>query len=790
MDEQKYSNLSANMPVASFYQTIIENATDGVVVLDSTSKYSYISPSSYKMFGYEVAEMRLLEPTALTHPDDLQFVLSEIQKVIQNEAYKPVIEYRFRKKNGEWIWIESIFSNLFSNPLVNGLVINFKNISERKENLKLLKYISDLQSVVIEIGSKFMNGSLSEVDIQKNAALEILGRFIDADRSYIFKYDFEQKIAINTHEWCNEGVEPQISSLQNVSLNEMGYWPEQHAKGKLIKIPDMDLEKDEDVKKALSEQGIKSLIAIPIMQNSLCIGFVGIDSVSKMQIFDENVVAILRLFAQQLSDFNKKLSAELLLITNEARYRLTQQVGGIGSWEYCIRKDKYWNSSQLRKLFGIDEESTDFDEINELIQSAICSKLPVDKALHDLINEPKPYDLEFEIIRKNDGEKRTLYAYAELVPDLDCNYTLVRGIVRDITERRKREIKLKNSEALLAATLRHSRFSIWSVELSHKLLYLNDTFANEVFRSFGIKLEVGMKLIEVLPQEVGALWLDRYNRAFANQSFIEEDIIDLGDRKIYIEISSTPIIVDGQVIGASFYGEDISSRKVAELKLIQSTQNLHKVLNVSSQFLKPKSKDLDFEHIVGVLSQVSGAKYVVFNRVFDDYSQAVSIIGLDNAREAIQKHLNIDIDNHKWKREEFIESKLTNNKITILSDIGSIMFANFNSSVIRLIISRYNIGNVAVLRIEGNDKMVGNLIFIFEKGKKIENNELIEMLSYQLGQFIERLNAEQAIQQKVIEMERFHKLTINRELNMIELKKEVNELLKKAGQDAKYRIVN
>jgi PAS domain S-box-containing protein len=124
--------------IASFYQTITENASDGVIILDNTFKYSYISPNAYKMFGYEPSEMRLLEPSKLTHPDDLEFVLTEIQKTIQNPDFKPTLEYRFLKKNGDWIWIESKISNLFSQPNVNGLVINFKEITERRiANLKL-----------------------------------------------------------------------------------------------------------------------------------------------------------------------------------------------------------------------------------------------------------------------------------------------------------------------------------------------------------------------------------------------------------------------------------------------------------------------------------------------------------------------------------------------------------------------------------------------------------------------------------------------------------------------------
>jgi len=776
--------------IASFFQTITENASDGVVVLDSTQKYTYISPNAYKMFGYDSSEKFTLNPYELTHPDDLEFVASEINKTIQDPKYKPTLEYRYLKKSGEWLWIESKFSNLFSNPNINGFVINFKDITERKANLERLKYISDLQNVVIEIGSKFMNSSLYDVDNQINSALKILGRFVNADRIYIFSYDYELKQAINTYEWCSNNVEPQIENLQHVPFEVMGYWPEKHAKGEVIEIPDMDFEENEDVKKALSEQGIKSLIAFPIFQNNRCIGFAEVDSVDKMRIFDQNIVIIFKLFLQQLSDYYKKLNAESLLKINEARYRLTQEVGGVGSWEYSISKNKYWNSYQFRKLFGIiDEKITDLDEIHRLVQSTICNPPLVQQALTNLINDEKPYDLEFEIIRLGDGEKRVLYSHAQLVFDLENNETIVRGIVRDITTRLDREQKLKKSEALLAATLRHGRFSIWSVDLNHKLIYINETFTNEIFHTFGIKLEVGMELLKVLPQQMHALWLDRYKRTFANQSFIEEDVIELNEKKIYTEISSIPIIVDGEVIGGSFYGEDITYRKVAEQKLVQNAENLSVLLKASNEFVKPKDLYVNYNRVTNDLRELTGARYVVFNQLYDGYSKTISLSGLDNSRDIIKKYLNIDIVNEKWKRQEAFEAKWMHQKLTVFKDISSILFTDFNATLINLIIKNFNIGNVAIVRIEGNEKVVGNLIFIYEKGKTMENPELIEMFSYQLGQFIERLKAEEALIQKMNEMERFHKLTINRELNMIELKKEVNELLKKMGQEERYRIV-
>ena len=85
--------------------------------------------------------------------------------------------------------------------------------------------------------------------------------------------------------------------------------------------------------------------------------------------------------------------------------------------------------------------------------------------------------------------------------------------------------------------------------------------------------------------------------------------------------------------------------------------------------------------------------------------------------------------------------------------------------------------------------MIGNLYLFFEQSKDIQNIELCELFANHIGEFLGRKISESKLTQKMDEMERFHRLTVGRELTMIELKKEVNELLRQLGKEAKYKIV-
>ncbi|HET7733517.1 MAG TPA: PAS domain S-box protein, partial [Paludibacter sp.] len=118
--------------VNKHYQAIIEKSPAGFVLLDSDGLFKYFSPSALRMFGFDKPDILPVHPNDLTHPDDLPFVLGNLERLIQDPKLTPVLEYRFKHKSGEWKWIESTFSNLFDDPAVESIVINFRDITERK----------------------------------------------------------------------------------------------------------------------------------------------------------------------------------------------------------------------------------------------------------------------------------------------------------------------------------------------------------------------------------------------------------------------------------------------------------------------------------------------------------------------------------------------------------------------------------------------------------------------------------------------------------------------------------
>lgn len=137
------------------------------------------------------------------------------------------------------------------------------------------------------------------------------------------------------------------------------------------------------------------------------------------------------------------------------------------------------------------------------------------------------------------------------------------GTFRNITERKKSEEALYTSEANLHAIVENTMESIWSINSKYEILHINNVFVQAFQNSFGVKLSKGSNIVDALPQALKQIWKDRYDRAFKNEHFVFEDKIDLGSTSIYIEVAMNPIVLDGIVVGASFYGRDISVQKRA-----------------------------------------------------------------------------------------------------------------------------------------------------------------------------------------------------------------------------------
>jgi signal transduction histidine kinase/ActR/RegA family two-component response regulator/PAS domain-containing protein len=197
------------------------------------------------------------------------------------------------------------------NKYVVGVVYDITEIeTARTQSI----YRSQLETLLIELSMKVIRSGPDDLDTVTNQALQVVGSFVGADRAYRFSYDFNANVTHNTHEWCNEGITPEIDNLQNISNINIEAWTSSHLRGLPMYVARvLDLPKDNRLRTILEPQGVRSLITIPLMEANNCLGFIGFDSVKQERNWNDVDISVLKLLAELLTNAHIKAEHELTL---------------------------------------------------------------------------------------------------------------------------------------------------------------------------------------------------------------------------------------------------------------------------------------------------------------------------------------------------------------------------------------------------------------------------------------------------------------------------------------------
>jgi PAS domain S-box-containing protein len=245
----------------------------------------------------------------------------------------PMGVYHPIKKKYTWILINAYPEFEQGQQVPYQVYATFTDVTELIETEKRLIKERRLQELFALVSRTFIHVAPSELDRKIDALLKDLGEFIDADRMYIFTYDLVKMTATNTYEWCAPGIAPQIAYLQNTPVDLLTDWINKHKEGKTVWINDVNaLPVSSQVRTILEPQEIKSMIAVPLMDGNLCIGFVGLDAVTHHHTFSEEEETLLRVFADALVNLYKRLDSDKRL--RSSSYMLNERIKELR----CIHK--------------------------------------------------------------------------------------------------------------------------------------------------------------------------------------------------------------------------------------------------------------------------------------------------------------------------------------------------------------------------------------------------------------------------------------------------------------------
>ncbi|MES1249456.1 MAG: PAS domain S-box protein, partial [Chitinophaga rupis] len=124
------------------FRSLIEKGTDIIVVVGNEGHIAYTSPSIERYFGITDAENLGKNAFDYIHPEDLPRLVETFMEVLNSPGKPTFVQARAQSKEGRHIWVEGIVTNLLGVEGVNGVVCNFRDVTERKEIEKKIMQVS------------------------------------------------------------------------------------------------------------------------------------------------------------------------------------------------------------------------------------------------------------------------------------------------------------------------------------------------------------------------------------------------------------------------------------------------------------------------------------------------------------------------------------------------------------------------------------------------------------------------------------------------------------------------
>ncbi len=114
------------------FRALVENSHEAIVVLKGDGTISFGTTAVERMLGYTSEDLLGTGGFGFAHPDDMPKVMESFTHLMENPSSVVHIELRIQHKDGSWRIVEAVARNLLENKAVEGIVINWRDITERK----------------------------------------------------------------------------------------------------------------------------------------------------------------------------------------------------------------------------------------------------------------------------------------------------------------------------------------------------------------------------------------------------------------------------------------------------------------------------------------------------------------------------------------------------------------------------------------------------------------------------------------------------------------------------------
>jgi PAS domain S-box-containing protein len=302
---------------------IITEQSPNMIFINKGGRVVYVNRRCTQEMGYSKADLYApdFDFMRLIAPESVDLIRSNLAKHMQGQEVAPS-EYYLITKKGKKITV-IITTKLIRYQGEAAILGIITDLTGRKHAEEELQYRLRFQNLITKISSQFVNLHPAQIDDEIDRTLQLIGEFAEADRSYVFQFSDDQKSVSCTHEWCADRIEPTIERIQDAPVESFPWAMTQFLSGRMVSIPRVsDLPAEAfPLKEELAQQGIQSVLAVPMMIGGKVIGFIGLDSVHDEKMWVEDTSSMLKIVGHVFTDALENKKTRQALQESEERLR-------------------------------------------------------------------------------------------------------------------------------------------------------------------------------------------------------------------------------------------------------------------------------------------------------------------------------------------------------------------------------------------------------------------------------------------------------------------------------------
>lgn len=426
---------------------LMENSSDVILLISPDGNVSYISPSVDRLTGHTQEDMTGKNALVLVHPDDLANVPGIIKHGIEIPGFIGTVEFRYKHKNGSWRIFEAIGTNLLQDPSVNGIIINARDITERKKAEQRVIRLNRLYAVLSKANEAIVHIRKPEKLYQEVCRIIVddgLFRMawigiVDPETLLVKPaaiYGHEDGYLKDKYVSVDESI-PEGMGPTGIAIRTGGYF----VCNDIEKDPLMEPWRDEALKR-----GYRSSAAFALKKAGEIIGTINVYSSMAYFFQEEEEVILFKSLAEDISyaiesmEIEKqRKQTEEALKESEGKYRVLFETSLDGIYQTDADNVFILINLAGAEIFGYKTP----DEI-------------IGRPVIDFWGEPKDREVFFSRLkrtkhvksypvaaRKRDGETIHLEISSRILEDEQGGLLGVEGIIRDVTKRVKAENEIR-----------------------------------------------------------------------------------------------------------------------------------------------------------------------------------------------------------------------------------------------------------------------------------------------------------------------------------------------------------